>query len=578
MGIPTYFRTLLEENNNIISLATSQMEIDSIEKKSIDFFFLDFNAIIYNVFANTKFSSEEGFLQNIILELKKLCDLVEPKKAMYIAIDGTAPKAKMVQQRSRRYKSLQLDFYKETLIDNEEIKRKTFKDGWNPANNICPGTDFMLKLNRKILSAMKQKIFNVPKVILNGVETPGEGEHKILPHIRKLKNTNDTIVIFSPDNDILSLSLLTQKNNIYILRYMDIYSFNILAKSKNFNYHYDSKTNLYYLPKIYISIDNIKSEFKEKFKQKDEINTIIDYNFLLSMVGNDFVPSLPYMKIRNGGLNNLIRIYTNVKKDGEYLIDKKTFKINQSFFINIIKNLSNMENSEMKKLQSLISHEKNQPIVKNDNIITTIEHSYMFNSYHPLYNIYENEFDKIDYNSSKHEWKGQYYQYFFNVDPKNFSQYNNLRTKVVKDYLESLVFTLKYYNTGCPSWTWYYKNRVAPLFSDVYIVLNNHNFDINSITFTLGKPYTPFQQLLYILPKESYHILPKEFLKIFQKYHNFYIDVTKMKVDAFSGLKYIYSEAILPELEYSNFLSDIKKIESSSYFKNNVLCHKVYSV
>lgn len=573
MGIPTYFRTLLEENNNIISVAQQQ---PCDEKKSIDFFFLDFNAIIYTVFANTTFSNEEGLLHNIILELKKLCDLVEPKKAMYIAVDGTAPKAKMVQQRSRRFKSLQLDYYKETLIEEEVKKRKTFKDTWNPANNICPGTEFMMRLNRKILSAMKQKIFNVPKVILNGVETPGEGEHKILPHIRKLQNTDDSIVIFSPDNDILSLSLLTQKNNIFILRYMDVYSFNILAKSKNFNYHYDSKTNLYYLPKIYISIDNIKSEFKAKFKQKDEINTIIDYNFLLAMVGNDFVPSLPYMKIRNGGLNNLIRIYKNVKKDGEYLIDKKTLRINLPFFIDIVKNLSNMEDSEMKKLQSTIQHEKTQPLMKNDNIMTTLEHCYMFNSNHPLYSIYENDFEKIDYSLQKHEWKGQYYQYFFNVDPQNYSQYNQLRSKVVRDYLESLVFTLKYYNTSCPSWTWYYKNRVAPLFSDVYTVLQKQHFDMNSISFTLGKPYTPFQQLLNILPKESHHILPKEYLKIFQKYQNFYVDVKTMKVDAFSGLKYIYSEAILPEMEYSNFHSDIKKIENIHFNPNNVIRDKVY--
>ena len=99
---------------------------------------------------------------------------------------------------------------------------------------------------------------------------------------------------------------------------------------------------------------------------------------------------------------------------------------------------------------------------------------------------------------------------------------------------------------------------------------------MNSISFTLGKPYTPFQQLLNILPRESHHILPKEYLKIFQKYQNFYIDVKTMKVDAFSGLKYIYSEAILPEMEYSNFHSDIKKIESSHFNPNNVIRDKVY--
>jgi 5'-3' exoribonuclease 2 len=139
------------------------------------------------------------------------------------------------------------------------------------------------------------------------------------------------------------------------------------------------------------------------------------------------------------------------------------------------------------------------------------------------------------------------------------------------------MFTLKYYNNSCPSWTWCYQNRVAPLFSDVYTVLSKHNFDINNISFNQGVPYTPFQQLLSILPSESSHILPKEYLHIFRKYKDFYIDVKTMKVDALTGLKYIYSEAILPEMEYSSFLHDIKKIENKFKHKNNILQDKVYS-
>ena len=44
-------------------------------------------------------------IENILKYLKYIIDFVNPKKVIYIAIDGVAPIAKIKQQRSRRYKS-----------------------------------------------------------------------------------------------------------------------------------------------------------------------------------------------------------------------------------------------------------------------------------------------------------------------------------------------------------------------------------------------------------------------------------------------------------------------------------------
>ena len=72
------------------------------------------------------------------------------------------------------------------------------------------------------------------------------------------------------------------------------------------------------------------------------------------------------------------------------------------------------------------------------------------------------------------------------------------------------MFTLKYYFQGCPSWNWHYKFRISPLINDVYTVLNENLINLNNIKFELNEPYTPFQQLMMILPPQMSHILPEQ--------------------------------------------------------------------
>ena len=82
------------------------------------------------------------------------------------------------------------------------------------------------------------------------------------------------------------------------------------------------------------------------------------------------------------------------------------------------------------------------------------------------------------------------------------------KNKMFNLYLEGLQWVLLYYYQGVKSWRWYYPYNYAPMISDFENI--NFNENINKV-FENDKtePYTPFQSLLFILPKSSFDLLPQ---------------------------------------------------------------------
>jgi 5'-3' exonuclease len=585
MGVPTFFLSILR--NKYYKNVHSGVKNNKI---NCEYFFLDYNGIVYAAYERikkiiegnnlSKEKIEELIINEVIRYTKYLiCEVVKPSKLTYISLDGPAPRAKMVQQRSRRYKT----YYDKIYMQNEKKKYKLNSDEieWDRSANISPGTDFMEKLSNKLLDVMKSKGFSTHnqkmQVLLSNSNVPGEGEHKFLPLIRTMRKKestkNSSVYLYGKDADLIVLAISTHKSNMHVIREVDLQTPEMKKMYESYEF-------------VNINIDNLRNAFNNDLTrsfenyQFDKIRIINDYIFLTFLVGNDFVISLPYLKIKKDGLETLIAVYRSIKMNhSDYLINYHPDKeesptLNIKFFKELMDEMSKKEDFLMKKQQKevdrLMRGSSDSRRIEEESKMTPFEifqtryiHLQVCSPDHPLFHKYHEEFKKIDYNKDYELWKEEYYKYYLNIDKSNKEEYLNMRINLVRNYLESVMFNLKYYFQGCPSWQWHYKFRVSPLLTDIHYVLENNLVDMNNIIFKEGTPYTPFQQLMLIFPPQMDFLVPSALRPIMSDDKllctQFYpID---FRIDVTVGQKTQYSEAILPEIDEELLIDTVKKYE-----------------
>jgi len=105
-GIPKMFRWLTEQYPSINKKINQGVIGD--ESDVVDNLYLDMNGIIHmcthNNDAKIEIFDEKRMLKKIMMYTDRLYKLVKPRRMLYLAVDGVAPRAKMNQQRSRRFR------------------------------------------------------------------------------------------------------------------------------------------------------------------------------------------------------------------------------------------------------------------------------------------------------------------------------------------------------------------------------------------------------------------------------------------------------------------------------------------
>ena len=581
MGVPQFFHWLVTHFEDQI------LQQRRLTKSRTEYLYLDFNCGIHPAVKQPHLTELPEMYDAVCEYLRTIIKEVKPTKMVYIAIDGVAPNAKMKQQRSRRFKTIQEKREKDKI----DRKHRRWKDSKNDFNMISPGTLFMEQLSEeleKCIALLRQD--TGLEIILDDASHPGEGEHKITHHIRtvlmrrRVKESDvPKITIYGLDSDLIFLSLLHYQADFCLFR-EQIFFGRKPPKDTNSNLPtgadldneddiIDSQDddvaiipkftylNVGALRKIilammdpHIDVEDVKQSGLLKMKnfirapnsivlaninnpdwvlgnKELEKHLIIDYVASSFILGNDFLPHLPSLKIKEGGLNRVIECYKEVQQEllGEFLVigsensegylKNEPNIFNNKFLIALLKKLKQYEESDLlhhqkesnirqSRFPKMITYRTNDPYERDVMIWEYVE-----NQYEDILKLGESG------------WEDRYYKYY--LGEKAYPDHPRIN-QMCHNYLEGMTWMLRYYQGNrnpdpdnfiatCPKWDWSYHFRNAPTLGCLIKYLKDPTHKVSEIipvNTYCGKPVNHKEQLLCILPPQSNALLPSKIGKL----------------------------------------------------------------
>ena len=537
MGVPGLFSHLRKYNkkNDVQSTIKSHLP-NSGEPIHL---YLDFNGAIYQAL-KAEIKTDETFILHILEYLNNIVNLfsqasvfpsdgnihdestisvdldeepihmqsaahgkpvVTPQRVckLFIAIDGVPPRAKMVQQRQRRFHSI-CRKQKTATIDArygdqyDNSKQNTCID----TNMITPGTVFMEKLRVAIRQHIDtHDIFRDMEVIFNDWSNPGEGEHKIFEHLAAHPPAPDTkTIVYGLDGDLIMLSLASRVHNIFLIR--EAYEYG------QYSFEHEG------YPYLFLDVDCLKSSLVIETARKRIGTTahmpdnhllrfIDDYVVLMMLLGNDFMPKVHWISIKNNGHEILLSQYFQVQNgisqvdmetDVGWLFNRTTGQINLGFLQEIFARLARQEDSLARKFIDDRAR-KHIPIPQN---CTERERQQLMMDYLPMQ--YLNIEASIRVGEPK--WRGRYYRTCLDMPgtPENIGQ-------IAEAYIRTLIWNANYYVGRCQSWEWFYPYDYAPTLADVYYFIKDMKSLASAFKWPETHPIDSQVLLFMVLPVAS---------------------------------------------------------------------------
>ena len=550
MGIPSLARWIQEHHGSIVTknfiadqldetIESYEVDEDEVKSEPVDYLFIDWNCGIHPA---ARSAEPDKMFETINAYLDYLVSVVNPRKLVYIAVDGVAPRAKQSQQRQRRYHSHYIKSFTKSAKHELGLELPTTDIDYNM---ISPGTQFMTQLTMHTKRHIETKILSKWKhltVVFSDSSVPGEGEHKIMKYIRALPTDDESsIVVYGMDADLLMLCLANYRPKMALVReevhfnrgkptethagstdasfcYFSIDRFRdalvtVLAPSTTLtmleNWKiFSSQTT----KKLYSRYDVIKQRQLREMKHRnfgcDDKAIISDYIFICFLLGNDFIHKLPCLSIKDDGISIILAAYKLTQMEQiSYLMDESFETFNLEFLIHMMGLISDLEAGHLRYMN-----------YRRDKRAESFKHRRSYKAA-DAYHRKIMEFECVEQRTKDSVlmgttgWSQRYYNYFSGgtIDKTNKIKYRAHIESICYRYLEGLIWVWKYYTNDCTNWHWYQIDNMSPTardFHDYLVTLRGCTMKLPSMSVN-NPPVKPLEQLMMILPADSATLLPK---------------------------------------------------------------------
>lgn len=460
MGIPSYYKKLLNELPHLVKR--------SHPDAAIDWFFMDFNCLIYHclhampVYVETQRDAwENELIAHVVTYTRNVIRQVAPKQGVFLAIDGVVPMAKMRQQRLRRFKSVWLN----TRLGN--------KGSWD-TNAITPGTAFMKRLHSGLETMIKEHGRGTWR--LSTSDVPGEGEHKIMAEWRT-GHYKGNAAVYGLDADLIVLSLLGR-------RHLNGSAWLFREEVDKGSVQYDAGGEELF---EWFSIDTLEDWLTQGAVNAEAARVfLLNYGCAMSILGNDFLPSSLGLKMRDDGHAELLRILQTLPLP---LVYPSTGEISLEGLQGLFRMLSTHEARRIEK-----ALDKKKWFARGASETGLGENNW------PL--AQQEEFVLWGREGLRVDWSGQYAAQLLQGEKKN---------RVVNEYLFGIQWIWSYYtgNMNDICFNWYYPFSLPPLWEWVRDALNVGTMpEFPGTVAVRATEIRPTEQLVLVLPLESWSLIP----------------------------------------------------------------------
>uniref|UniRef100_A0A669CU25 5'-3' exoribonuclease n=1 Tax=Oreochromis niloticus TaxID=8128 RepID=A0A669CU25_ORENI len=508
MGVPAFFRWLSRKYPSIIVHCVEEkgkecngvrIPVDTTKPNpnevEFDNLYLDMNGIIHpctHPEDKPAPKNEDEMMVAIFEYIDRLFNIVRPRRVLYMAIDGVAPRAKMNQQRSRRFRASKegVELVEEKSRVREEVIQK---GGYLPpeeikerfdSNCITPGTEFMDNLAQCLRYYVAERLTNDPGwknivVFLSDASVPGEGEHKIMDFIRRQRgqpnhDPNTHHCLCGADADLIMLGLATHEPNFTIIREEfkpnkprpcglcgqtghEIKACQGMPREKQGQHDEFANT----MPAaeqefIFIRLCVLREYLARELTMAslpfpfDFERSVDDWVFMCFFVGNDFLPHLPSLEIREGAIDRLVGIYKDVvHKTGGYLTQNGYVNLERVEMI--MQAVGVAEDNIFKKRKDDDAQQQGPAYLTTGQFAPHAlgrrdRPEAVQNARHQFGLVLCKIFNECDHPCVscrlwEEGWKQRYYKNKFDVDATD----EDFRRKVVQSYVEGLCWVLRYY-------------------------------------------------------------------------------------------------------------------------------------